>query len=75
MKKKLVRKSAPAKKVAKLSSSRSQNDNQTYLVVVRSWMVFVLMAVMLGLGAIVGTFFNAKLNETTPVVAGAQTAR
>lgn len=70
MKKKLLKKSVGVKKTTKLSSS-NRKDNQTYLVVVRSWMVFVMMAIMLGVGAIVGTFFNAKLNESNPVVAGA----
>jgi len=46
--------------------------SEHYLVVVRSWMLIVLFALMLGVGAIVGNFFNQKLNETTPQVAGVQ---
>lgn len=37
---------------------------------VRSWMIVVVFALMLGLGAVVGTFLNEKLSETTPAVAG-----
>lgn len=44
---------------------------ESYLVVVRSWMLIVLFAIMLGVGAIVGTAFSAQLNG--PQVAGAAT--
>lgn len=39
---------------------------------IRSWMFVVAFALMLGMGAIVGQFLSAKLNETTPQVAGVQ---
>jgi hypothetical protein len=42
------------------------------LVVVRGWMFVVAFALMLGIGAIVGTYFNTLINESTPAVAGAQ---
>jgi hypothetical protein len=45
------------------------------LVVVRGWMFVVAFALMLGIGAIVGTFFNQMLNESAPMVAGAQIQR
>ncbi len=53
--------------------SRGKAPSEQYLVIVRSWMLVVVFALMLGVGAIVGTFLNAKLNETTPAVAGVQT--
>jgi hypothetical protein len=42
------------------------------LVIVRGWMFVVAFALMLGIGAVVGTYFNALINESTPTVAGAQ---
>ena len=45
------------------------------LVWIRGWMFVVVFALMLGLGAIVGQFLSAKLNETTPQVAGVQIER
>lgn len=33
-------------------------------------MIVVVFALMLGVGAVVGTFLNEKLSETTPQVAG-----
>ena len=57
------------RKVARL------RDNDTYLVVVRSWMLVVMFALMLGIGAVVGNFINQRLNEASPQVAGAQIAR
>ncbi|MFZ5844888.1 MAG: hypothetical protein ACOY0S_00260 [Patescibacteria group bacterium] len=47
-----------------------KRDGGHYLVIVRSWMLIVVFALMLGVGAIVGRFFNEKLNEATPSVAG-----
>lgn len=43
---------------------------ESYLVVVRSWMLIVLFAIMLGVGAVVGTYINTQLNGA-PQVAGA----
>lgn len=56
----------------KVRSAKPRNIFDRYLIVVRSWMLFVLFALMLGVGAIVGNFINQKLNETTPQVAGIQ---
>jgi hypothetical protein len=42
------------------------------LVVVRGWMFVVAFALMLGIGAVVGTYFSTLINESTPTVAGAQ---
>jgi hypothetical protein len=45
---------------------------QDALVVVKGWMFVVAFALMLGIGAVVGTYFNNLMNENTPAVAGAQ---
>ncbi len=47
-----------------------RTKRERYMVVVRSWMIVVVFALMLGVGAVVGTFLNEKLNESTPQVAG-----
>lgn len=59
----------------KKSSARIHAPKESYFVVARSWMLLVMFALMLGLGAVVGTYLNEKSLETTPAVAGAQTAR
>lgn len=51
--------------------SRREKPAEGYLVIVRSWMLLVMFALMLGLGAVVGTFLNAQ--NGTPTVAGVQT--
>ncbi len=48
----------------------SRRPSESYLVVVRSWMLVVLFAIMLGVGAVVGTFLNSQMNESSPQVAG-----
>lgn len=65
MKKKLHR------KIAKVVRAKSAKPKESILVLIRSWMLLVMFALMLGLGAVVGTFFNEKSAESTPVVAGA----
>ncbi len=74
MKKKLAR-HASHRKVARTAPAHHHKPSKDYLLLVRGWMVVVAFALMLGLGAIVGNFFNQKLNETNPAVAGAQVAR
>ena len=68
MKKRSPKRSIRAGKTRRSSSPQTE----TYHVVVRSWMLVIVFAVMLGVGAIVGTFLNQKLNESTPTVAGVQ---
>lgn len=51
----------------------SKKPTETYLVVVRSWMLVVLFAIMLGVGAVVGTFLNTQFNGTSAQVAGVET--
>jgi hypothetical protein len=59
------------KSVRKAAPRTSEN----YLVVVRGWMLVVAFALMLGVGAMVGSFINTQLNATTPVVAGVTTGQ
>ncbi len=67
MKKKLTRRSHVHHKRA----PRTQmTTSPHYLVVVRSWMFLVAFAMMLGIGAMMGNFINAQLNQSTPQVAG-----
>lgn len=55
-------------------SSRQSAPKESYFVVIRSWMLLVMFALMLGLGAVVGTYLNQQSNGV-PVVAGAETSR
>ena len=41
-----------------------------FLIIVRSWMLLVMFALMLGLGAVVGTYLNGQ--SSAPTVAGVQ---
>ncbi len=52
---------------------RKAHASENYLVVVRSWMIVVAFALMLGLGAMVGQFIGDQISATTPQVAGVQT--
>lgn len=49
----------------------TRKPSESYFVVIRSWMLVVVFALMLGIGAVVGSYLNAKLSET-PQVAGSQ---
>jgi hypothetical protein len=53
----------------------AHKEDERYVVLVRSWIFFVLFAIMLGVGVIVGSYINNQLNGGTPVVAGASTSR
>lgn len=53
-------------------SVRASKPHESYLVVVRSWMLLVMFALMLGLGAVVGTYLNAQSEANTPSVAGVE---
>jgi len=50
----------------------AHKPKEGYLVIVRSWMLLVMFALMLGLGAVVGTYLNAQSEANTPTVAGVQ---
>lgn len=58
--------------MAKKKVHHKKKKNETYLVVVRSWMLLVMFGLMLGLGALLGTYLNAKWSNSPPTVAGAQ---
>lgn len=51
-------------------STRKPQSVGDYLVIVKSWMFLVAFALMLGLGALIGTFVNEQINLTSPQVAG-----
>lgn len=67
MKKKMVRHKTPAHRAV-----RAHKAKETYLVVIRSWMLLVMFALMLGLGAVVGTYLNQQSAASDPAVAGVQ---
>lgn len=54
-------------------STRKPQSVGDYLVIVKSWMFLVAFALMLGLGALVGTFVNQQMELSTPAVAGYST--
>jgi len=66
MKKKVVRRktAAPAKPAARKA------EKKNFLFLIKSWMFVVMFALMLGIGAIVGTFINTQMNADNPQVAG-----
>ena len=57
------------------TASVRRTKGEDYLVIVKGWMVVVAFALMLGLGAILGTFVNGQIYQTTPEVAGYSTDR
>lgn len=56
-------------------SPRAAKVSEGYLVLVRSWVLVVMFAIMLGVGAIAGSFLNSQVLQTTPQVAGATTSQ
>jgi hypothetical protein len=66
--KKIVRRTHHRAAKAKVARRSSET-----LVYVQGWMFVVAFALMLGIGAIVGTFFNRIMSENVPSVAGVQT--
>jgi len=58
--------------VAKRVHHVKTKPSQDTMVVVQGWMFVVAFALMLGIGAIVGTYFNRVINGGLPTVAGAQ---
>ena len=68
--KKKVHHTKTARAVAKRTPARK---DEKYLVVVRGWMFFVLVALMMGLGLVIGNYLNTSLNGAT--VAGVQVVR
>jgi len=64
MKKKIARRKAAAPRTAKRSEKKS------FLLMLKSWMFVVMVALMLGIGAIIGNFINLEMNANNPQVAG-----
>ena len=76
MAKKLRRKAHPTKTVKRSSASSAKTrEGESQLLIIRGWFFIVAFALMLGIGAMVGTLMNQMLNESTPTVAGVTTAR
>ena len=67
MKKKSVRHTGKTVRAVKRSGQK-----KSFLVLLKSWMFVVMFALMLGIGAIVGTYINQQMNAATPQVAGVQ---
>jgi hypothetical protein len=71
MKKKIARHAAPvrhAKTVTRTPAKKA--DKKGFLVLLKSWMFVVMVALMLGIGAIIGGFLNQQMNAANPQVAG-----
>ena len=58
-----------AGKTSRVSTRKPQSVGD-YLVIVKSWMFLVAFALMLGLGALIGTFVNQQMDLSSPAVAG-----
>lgn len=48
----------------------SAKPKEHFFIIIRSWMLLVMFALMLGLGAVVGTYLNDQ--SSVPSVAGVQ---
>jgi hypothetical protein len=68
MKKKAVRRS----KVTRSHQHTAAPAKKNYLLLLKSWMFVVMFALMLGVGAIIGTYINQEMNMANPQVAGVQ---
>lgn len=64
MKKKIVRRKSAAPRTAHKAGKKS------FLLMLKSWMFVVMVALMLGIGAIIGNFINVQLAVENPQVAG-----
>jgi len=63
MKKKLVHRTGR-------TTVKRQPKKKGLLFLIKSWMFVVMFALMLGIGAIVGTYLNQQMNASNPEVAG-----
>lgn len=64
MKKKIVRRKQAAVRPVKKAEKKS------FLLMLKSWMFVVMVALMLGIGAIIGNFLSLELSADNPQVAG-----
>jgi cytoskeletal protein RodZ len=74
---KATKKAAPAKKSAPVKktvvTAPKKAEKKSFLVLLKSWMFVVMFALMLGIGAIVGTFVRQQMDLANPAVAGVST--
>ncbi len=75
MAKKVVRRKTAKRVKTHRKVVRTAHTDNDMLVIVRGWMFVVAFALMLGIGAVAGTFVSRMLNTDVPSVAGVQTAR
>ena len=54
----------------KVRAVKHRGDQKSFLVLLKSWMFVVMFALMLGIGAIIGTYLNQQITISTPEVAG-----
>lgn len=59
----------------KKSVRRKKMAGKNWLFLIKSWMFVVMFALMLGVGAIVGSFINSQMNPENTQVAGASIQR
>lgn len=64
MKRKVARRRASPAKL------RRSGKKKNLLFLIKSWMFVVMIALMLGIGAIVGTFIRLEMEASAPQVAG-----
>ena len=64
MKKKIVRRTPKAVRPAK------KTEKKGFLFMLKSWMFVVMVALMLGIGAIIGNFLSLEMSANNPQVAG-----
>ncbi|MFZ2025659.1 MAG: hypothetical protein WAV51_05275 [Microgenomates group bacterium] len=64
MKKKIVRRKQAAVRPVK------KDEKKGFLFMLKSWMFVVMVALMLGIGAIIGNFLNTEMSADNPQVAG-----
>ena len=60
-----------ARRTAKRHHKAKPAPKEDTMLVIQGWMFIVAFALMLGIGAVVGTYFNKIINGDTPTVAGA----
>lgn len=71
MKKKIARHAAPKRNAKTATRTPAKKaDKKSFLVLLKSWMFVVMVALMLGIGAIIGGFLNQQMNAANPQVAG-----
>lgn len=70
MKKKHTRASGKTKAQA-LKRYAPSREKKSFVILLKSWMFVVMFALMLGVGAIIGTYLSQEMGAANPEVAGA----